>query len=71
MKIKFLNSVSKQLQEIAYYAKMNETPIEYVELSSDEYIQLLEEIGPLGSVLIKDVFTKDTNFNGLRLKVLR
>jgi hypothetical protein len=71
MKIKFLNSISKQLQEIAYHEKMNSTPIDYVELSIDEYVQLLEEVGPLGSILIKDAFTKDINYNGLKLKVLR
>ena len=69
MKVHFKQSIKQQLDEL--FGKGTAMDISYVELTEYEYIQLLEEIGPLGQILIVDVDTKFRHYKGIRLKVLR
>lgn len=52
MKIKYKESILKQVDYYIGDAISNQKPIEYIGLTQHEYIQFLEEIDPVDRVLL-------------------
>lgn len=70
MKIRYVESVYCNIKEIVHTAKLENKEIDYIELTIHEYSQLLEEIGPLGTICHRDPFTNKRSILGTTLKVL-
>lgn len=68
MRIKYKQSIKAQVDEAI--ANNSNDSIDYISFSKDEYIQFLEEIGPIGSIILTDSFTKHKSYRKIRIKVL-
>lgn len=69
MRIRYKESIKETIDREISNAKHRQQEVEYVELNQYEYIQFLEEIGPIGSIVIKDAFTKERTYRGVRILV--
>lgn len=70
MKIHYTQSIAQTIRLEIHKAKVENREIDFIELSEHEYIQLLEEIGPIGAICHRDAFTKKRSIYGVHLKVL-
>lgn len=67
MRIQFKQSVKEKIDNVI---DGNYAEVEYIELSTYEYIQFLEEISDVQRILIIDPTTKLRTYRNTRLKVL-
>ena len=70
MKIKYKQSIKEQLDLVANGPALDWQEIEYIELWESEYIQLLEELGPITQRILLNIPGEPRQYKGIVLKVL-
>ena len=70
MRVKYKDSIRERVDEVISLADRECTDIEYVELTTFEYIQFLEELSDIQRLLIVDPITKQRLYRNVRIKVL-
>lgn len=69
MRIRFKESIKETIDRHISNAKHSQQEIEFIQLSNEEYIQFLEEIGHVATIVLKDAFTKERRYRGVRILV--
>ena len=71
MKIKYLKSIKQTIDEIIDSSIYYRTPIEFIELTTWEFAQFLEELGALGDIRLKELGSDTRKYKDIPIKVLR
>lgn len=69
MRVQYKESIRAAVDRAILDSKYAHQEIEYIQLNRDEYIQFLEEIGPIGNIILKDPFSNERKYKDVRILV--